>query len=90
MRFYQKTYEFNELLPIYAVKFMKVGIILHIVATFSILSNRKLLPIKQLSSTHFEYSLTIPEQDKQFLMFSLHQDIYFIYSFVLLVGYIFC
>ena len=44
LRYYQKTYEFNEELPIYSSQFMKLGIMLHAVSSLLIFSNRRLFP----------------------------------------------
>jgi len=43
MRYYQKTYEFNDELPIKSIHFLKFGTGLHFVMTIIQLGNRKLL-----------------------------------------------
>jgi len=55
MRYYQKTYEFNELLPLKSQSFMKLGICLHLCLSIAKISNGKLLQEFQSISTHFEY-----------------------------------
>ena len=43
MRYYQKTYVFNEELPIMSMKYMKFGIVLHFIVSVLKLKNYKLL-----------------------------------------------
>lgn len=54
IRFYQKTYQFNETLPILSQQFMQLSIFLHIVVTFFMLYNRNLFVSQDSSYEHFE------------------------------------
>jgi hypothetical protein len=73
MRYYQKTFEFNEQLPISSTYYMQWGILLHIVNVVIKLSNKHLLQIIPSSSKHFEFASEIPMTEG---FFPVHTVIY--------------
>ena len=52
MRYYQKTYEFNEILPIKSMRLLKLAYFMHVIAGFYIIYTNKSFITSHLESVH--------------------------------------
>jgi hypothetical protein len=48
LKYYEKTTRFNEQLPLVAIHWIKVGVVLHGIVTLGMITNSNLLPTKEL------------------------------------------
>ena len=64
LRYYQRTTEFNESLPIRTMQLLKVAIPLHMVIGTLMLTNNDIFPPDNSHSDHFYYYLQIPQKGK--------------------------
>lgn len=60
MRYYEKTYEFNEELPIHTTSFGYLGIFINIIFSIQKLANTRMLPMDVSNRKNFEYDTTVP------------------------------
>ena len=88
MRYYEKTYEFNEELPIHSTSFGYLGIFLNIVFSILKLSNNRMLPMEVSKSKSFDYPTEIPESNFLAPFMQLHVQIYLLFLILVLITFL--
>ena len=85
MRYYQKTIEFNEELPINSMAYMKLAVAIHLIIAFLMLSNPKLLQSEATHERHFDVKYELSDFEEESIWVT-QTIILLIFSLILLLA----
>ena len=85
MRYYQKTIEFNEELPINSMAYMKFAVAIHLIIAFIMLSNQKLLQSEATHERHFDVKYELSDFEEESIWVA-QTIILLIFSLILLLA----